>query len=76
MKKAGFVLLLLSMGVILFFFIKEQFRGIDLSHIENMLLSISYFGFAVAFIILWRAKSLEKKEDEKNEQHLPKKNKG
>jgi hypothetical protein len=76
MKKAGFILLLVSMGIIIFFFIKEQFRAIALSYTENLLLSISYFGFAIAFIILWRVKSLEKKEEEKNAQQIHKKNRG
>jgi hypothetical protein len=51
MKKVAVILFFASIGVIIYFFIKEQFKGIALSHTENIVLSIAYFGFAIANII-------------------------
>lgn len=73
MKKTGLALLFLSMGIIIFFFVKEQFRGIDLSQTENIILSISYIGWAIAFIILWKIKSRERKNESNNEKPFSKK---
>jgi hypothetical protein len=51
MKNVAVTLFFASIGVIIYFFIKEQFKGIVLSHTENVVLSIAYFGFAIANII-------------------------
>ena len=64
MKKISFTFLLLSIGIIIYFFIKEQFRGITLSHKENMLLSITYLVVGISLIILYRIKYLENKKKE------------
>ncbi len=53
MKKAGIILFFASIGLIIYFFIKEQFKGIALSHAENIIVSIAYFGFAIANIIFF-----------------------
>ena len=63
MKKVAVILFFASIGVIIYFFIKEQFKGIALSHTENIVLSIAYFGFAIAniiFIVL--SKKMKKSE--------------
>jgi len=64
MKKVSFIFLLLSIGVIIYFFIKEQFRGIALSQKENFLLSITYLIVGVSLIILFRIKHFEDKNKE------------
>jgi hypothetical protein len=51
MKKVAVILFFTSIGLIIFFFIKEQFKGIVLSHTENIIVSVAYFGFAIANII-------------------------
>jgi|GEM_PF-1279003 len=65
MKKISFLFLIVSIGIIIYFFIKEQFRGIVLSQWENMLLSITYLVVGISLIILYRIKYLEKKNQEK-----------
>lgn len=65
MKKASFIFLLLSIGIIIYFFIKEQFKGINLSGTENIILSITYLIVGVCLLILFRLRHLEnKKEDD------------
>jgi uncharacterized membrane protein YuzA (DUF378 family) len=64
MKKACFIFLLLSIGVIVYFFIKEQFRGITLSGTENMILSITYLVVGICLLILFRLKHFENKKEE------------
>ena len=49
------------MGIIIYFFIKEQFRGIALSQKENLLLSITYLIVGISLIILFRIKHFEDK---------------
>ncbi|HEY5464884.1 MAG TPA: hypothetical protein VIJ95_16595 [Hanamia sp.] len=65
MKKISFLFLIVSIGIIIYFFIKEQFRGIGLSPWENMLLSITYLVVGISLIILYRIKYLENKNQEK-----------
>jgi amino acid transporter len=64
MKKISFILLLSSIGIIIYFFIKEQFRGITLSQKENLLLSINYLIVGISLIILFRIKHFENKNKE------------
>lgn len=64
MKKISFIFLLLSLGIIVYFFIKEQFRGITLSQKENILLSITYLVVGISLIILFRIKNSENKMKE------------
>jgi len=64
MKKVSFIFLLLSIGIIIYFFIKEQFRGIALSQKENFLISITYLIVGVSLIILFRIKHFEDKNKE------------
>jgi amino acid transporter len=64
MKKISFILLLSSIGIIIYFFIKEQFRGITLSQKENLLLSITYLIVGISQIILFRIKHFENKNKE------------
>lgn len=56
--------MLLSCAVIIYFFIKEQFKGIVLSSSENMTLSISYLVFGLSMLIFGRINFLEKKEEQ------------
>jgi amino acid transporter len=64
MKKISFIFLLLSIAIIIYFFIKEQFRGITLSSTENIILSITYLVVGISLLILFRLKHLENKQQE------------
>ncbi|MEO9004403.1 MAG: hypothetical protein ABI288_06685 [Ginsengibacter sp.] len=61
MKKIIMVLLVLCMGIIIYFFIKEQLNGIVLSHTENTLLSITYLVAGISIFILYWKRRLENK---------------
>lgn len=61
MKKTGLVVLFLSFAIIVYFFIKEQVRGMVLSQNENTILSVCYLLIAAALIILFRIRSIENK---------------
>jgi hypothetical protein len=52
MKKILVVILLLGLGVIIYFFVKEQFQGIVLSHDENILLSVLYLVVGICVLAL------------------------
>jgi len=65
MKKISFFFLIASIAIIIYFFIKEQFRGIVLSRWENLLLAITYLVVGISLIILYRIKYLENKKKEK-----------
>ncbi|MGN6532343.1 MAG: hypothetical protein ACTHK0_11415 [Ginsengibacter sp.] len=67
MKAASIIFLLISIIIIIYLFIKEQFKGIVLSSTENTLLSITYLVVGISLIILFRIKNMEnkKKEDSK-----------
>ena len=56
MKKISFIFLLLSMVVITYLFVREQFSGIVLSQKENTLLSITYLVVGISLLILFRIK--------------------
>lgn len=64
MKKIAFIFLLISIVIIVYLFIKEQFRGIVLSATENILLSITYLIVGASLFILFRLKYLENKREE------------
>ena len=53
MKKLSVLLLVVSGGIIIYFFIKEQFNGMVLSSGENMLLSITYLLVGISLLILY-----------------------
>lgn len=61
MKKIIITLLALCMVTIIYFFVKEQFKGIVLSKNENILLSITYLVTGISLLILFRIQHLEKK---------------
>jgi hypothetical protein len=61
MKKMLVVILLISMGVIIYFFVKEQFKGIVLSHDENILLSVLYLVVGICVLALAAVKFPENK---------------
>jgi preprotein translocase subunit YajC len=65
MKVISFIFLLVSIIIIVYFFIKEQFRGIVLSSTENTILSITYLVVGICLIILFRMKNQENKKKEK-----------
>lgn len=69
MKKITLFLLALSAGTIIYFFIKEQFTGVVLSHIENMILSVTYFVVGLSVLILF------KQNNSRNQQQNDSKNK-
>ncbi|HXR83563.1 MAG TPA: hypothetical protein VN722_04600 [Hanamia sp.] len=62
MKKISFIFLLVSVSIIIYFFIQEQFRGITLSSTENIILSITYLVVGISLLILFRLKHLENKQ--------------
>jgi hypothetical protein len=80
MKKLSLLVLLLSMGVVIYFFIKEQFKGITLSHEENMTLSVTYLVIGLCMLIIARINFLEKRKnidgEIKNEKQIIKNKKG
>jgi hypothetical protein len=59
-KKVALLFLFLSMIIIIYLFIKEQFRGIILTHTENMILSACYLVTGVSLIIMMRKTKEEK----------------
>lgn len=63
-KKTSLGFMLLSCAVIVYFFIKEQFRGVVLSSAENMTLSITYLVFGLSMLIFGRINFLEKKKEQ------------
>jgi hypothetical protein len=63
-KKTSLGFMLLSCAVIIYFFVKEQFRGIVLSSAENMTLSITYLVFGLSMLIFGRINFLEKKKEQ------------
>ena len=67
MKRIVILLLVLGMGIVIYFFIKEQFKGITLTHGENMLLSFTYLANGILIVIFARMKYLEKKNQQKTE---------
>ena len=54
----------MGMGTVIYFFIKEQFRGITLTHTENMILSFTYLANGILILIFGRIKYLEKKNQQ------------
>ncbi|MDE3185207.1 MAG: hypothetical protein KGM16_17485 [Bacteroidota bacterium] len=64
MKKTAFIFLLLSIITIVYFFIREQFNEVVLSHTENMVLSICYLLVGISLLILFRLKNLENKKQD------------
>lgn len=64
MKKISFIFLLLSMAIIIYFFVREQFNGIVLSQKENTLLSITYLVVGISLLILFSIKYRENKNQD------------
>jgi len=64
MKRISFIFLIISIIIIAYFFIQEQFRGITLSSTENIILSITYLVVGISLLILFRLKHLENKQEE------------
>ena len=62
MKKAAFIILFLSAVTIIYLFIKEQFNGVVLSRIENLVLSITYLLVGISLLALFLLKNKENKE--------------
>lgn len=67
MKKILILLLALGMGIVIYFFIKEQFKGITLTHEENTILSFTYLANGLLILIFARVKYLEKKNQQDTE---------
>lgn len=64
MKKISLTFLVISTGVIIYYLIKEQLKGIHLSPAENRLLSITYLVVGICLFMLFRLKHLENKKGE------------
>jgi amino acid transporter len=64
MKRISFIFLIISIIIIAYFFIQEQFRGITLSSTENIILSITYLVVGISLLILFRLKNIENKQEE------------
>jgi hypothetical protein len=62
MKKILILILVICMGLIIYFFIKEQVKGIALSHGKNIILSVTYLITGISILILGRIKFLENKK--------------
>jgi len=52
MKNIAAITLLISMAFIIYFFVKEQFNGVTLSHNENIFLSVLYLFVGICILIL------------------------
>ena len=55
-------ILIISMGFIIYFFIKEQFNGIALTRNENIFLSLLYLIEGIGVLILARINFLKKRD--------------
>jgi hypothetical protein len=62
MKNIVIVILIISMALIMYFFIKEQFEGIVLSNNENIFLSALYLVVGVSVLILARINFLKNRK--------------
>jgi len=62
MKKITIFILVLSMGLIIYFFIIEQFNGIVLTNKENIFLSALYLIVGISVLILARINFLKNKK--------------
>ncbi|HEX7458749.1 MAG TPA: hypothetical protein VF301_09955 [Ginsengibacter sp.] len=62
MKKITIFILVLSMGLIIYFFIIEQFNGIVLTNKENIFLSVLYLIVGISVLILARINFLKNKK--------------
>ncbi len=62
MKNIVIVILIISMALIIYFFIKEQFEGIVLGNNENIFLSALYLVVGVSVLILARINFLKNKK--------------
>jgi hypothetical protein len=62
MKKITIFILVLSMGLIIYFFIIEQFNGIVLTNKENIFLSVLYIIVGISVLILARINFLKNKK--------------
>ncbi|MEO9147650.1 MAG: hypothetical protein ABI237_19040 [Ginsengibacter sp.] len=67
MKKISLSFLIAGMAVIIYLFVKEQFKGAVLSPMENMLLSITYLVVGISIFILYRIRSKENKNKKDSE---------
>ncbi|HEV2832497.1 MAG TPA: hypothetical protein VGW31_11005 [Hanamia sp.] len=73
MKKLSLLVMVLAMSVVIYFFIKEQFKRVTLSHEENMTLSIIYLVIGLCMLILARINYLEKRKKAEEEEIKKKK---
>ncbi len=63
MKNVLIIILLISMGFIVYFFVEEQFKGIVLTQNENIFLSVLYLIVGLSVLGLIRIKSSKKRSD-------------
>jgi hypothetical protein len=63
MKKIAALILVICMGIIVYFLIKEEINGVVLSHSENIILSVTYILIGVCVFIFYRIKFSEKKKN-------------
>ena len=62
MKKILIFVLAICLGLIVYYFIKEQVKGKVLSHGEDNILSVTYIVTGVSFLLIGRIKYLENKK--------------
>ena len=62
MKKAIIIILFICLGIIIYFFIKEQIKNIVLSRNENVLLSVDYLITGICIFILARLNFISNKK--------------
>ncbi|MDE3211657.1 MAG: hypothetical protein KGM98_00375 [Bacteroidota bacterium] len=62
MKKLLVFILAICLGLIVYYFIKEQIKRITLSHFEDNVLSATYLVTGISFLLLGRIKYLENKK--------------
>lgn len=61
MKKIIILILVASMGFIIYYFIIEQFKGVALSKNENIFLSVLYLIIGICILILVRFRNIDNK---------------
>ncbi|MDQ2864348.1 MAG: hypothetical protein M3R50_12010 [Bacteroidota bacterium] len=62
MRNIAAITLLISMGFIIYFFVREQFNGVVLSHNENIFLSVLYLAVGICLLILAAINFSDKKK--------------
>lgn len=62
MKNFLFIILIVSVGFILYYFVEEQFKNVVLSPKENTFLSVLYIFVGISVFCIVRINTAEKKK--------------